>query len=416
MANVPFPIKSQDTDCVEKRPQQITKSPLLQYFAYLLDIFEVFDNKTDRSIVKSNISWHPQKSYVAIKSISDNISIFDTRKQIWLHDIQVPSSSDRKSKNLIFGMNWLPNSDNLLVCTSCGVTLFMIMEIGSKSSKIYLRSCMYPSPTFFGVLRATSAADEGPIANKYSMMDISPQGRLFATICEYDNYMYIWDAGLMLCDPVYCLDGTRAALLRWAPSGGYIAVVNTKGDIFLVSCESWKHTHVLQVANIRSIIWLGGKLNRLLVLRENSCSLYLCTVLESEDGMPSDTIHVNAIPSPFHIIPPPLVSLPVSLDNSDEAVESRSHVLAVDRLVASSCGLFLAASFNRIMSTATAAVGATLTSAEPYVAVYSYYQQSPALLSLTQLRYATDCRLVAVNTYEYILYLIDDSDSTNVSE
>lgn len=378
--DIPFPIKFHNLDVIEKRQPQLTKSPILQYCAFLFHVFDVFDNTTDRSIVKSNISWHPQKNYIAVKSSSNQISIFDIKNQIWLHEILVTSSNDIKTKNVIFGMNWLPNSHNLLVCTSCGVYLFMIMEIASQSSKIYLRSHGYPFPSVFGSLRSAVTSEEDPFANRYAVMDISPQGRLFATIREYDNYMYIWDAGLMVCNPVYCLDGTRAALLRWSPSGAYIAVVNTKGDIFLVSCESWKHTHVLQVTNIRSIAWLGGQLNRLLILRDNSCSLYLCTVLESEDGMQGDRIPVNAIPSPFHIIPPR-----VSLNHTDEN-DAESPDLVVDKLVTSSCGQFLAASFHRT-SSAAATGGGTKITAEPFVAVYSCYQQSPALLSLTQLRY-----------------------------
>ena len=418
MSHELIPSKSQDIPSVYATEKFYTlRIPFFDYLIACRNYFWPLRNPADVSIIFESVAWHPQRSYLAARNSNNYICIYDVRNQKWSHEVHIDFESGNSrvsANNKIFSMKWMPNSDSLLVNTNVSVNIYTFDDISSSTSKLFLRSKSLPTSSIIAL-----SEKEIHRINMYTILEVSPQGRLFATVRTYDNYVCIWDAGMMQYTPVYCLDGTRASMMKWSPSGAYLAVANTQGDIFLASCESWRHSHCLHVDGVRCIAWLGMS-NRLLIFKENSTNVYICSVLDSSTSISSTVkIDVDIIPAPFRIVPPSSSSQlhqhyqqQQQQMNATTDAEVVDEDLFIDRVCVSKCGRFIAVSFYK-----TSAAGAAVTSTEAattvapkknkentnssiqhtktkdkasFVAVYSCYQQSPALLlNFTLLRLVT---------------------------
>lgn len=194
---------------------------------------------------ESFISWHSHKNLIAVSFNSpDNaiVYIYDANEKQWLNMVL----HDEVMSKGIFCLAWFRDLDSLLVGTATGIACWRLYS--NRSPKTIHDDKYTTLMQFF----------EHPQKKAVHCIDVSPTGRLFAAMSNDENKIYIWDATMAICSPIYCLDGIGQSL-KWSPSGLHIAITDSSGNFLLLDSYNWKHEPCCRLTPpVASLCWLGG--------------------------------------------------------------------------------------------------------------------------------------------------------------
>jgi WD40 repeat protein len=206
----------------------------------------------------SCVTWHPHKPFLAV-SKEASIGVYNYLDESWLEPLLTHSAMQRG----IYCLMFCAETDVILVGTNDGISCWRLYSLSDNDTEQSWMQYLHH-----------------PRRRPVHKIDISPQGRIFASMTCGENLIYIWDGSLATNAPLYCVDGYGCSL-KWSPSGAHILVSDQQGGLNLVDTYTWQYENAGSLPTaVQHVCWLGDK--DCLFSPTNSKLLYLMELLHAQ--------------------------------------------------------------------------------------------------------------------------------------